>query len=110
MGVRAEVSKADERLAPGVLEAHALARSLGRAEDFVLGDLAEADEVRAVDVERADRAAPLDDDEAVGTRILDRRRAAGEHRQLAGAEELLAVHRAVDDPLVDETFGLAPRP
>ena len=103
VGVRVgpEVAEAHERLAAGVLERHALAGPLGGDEDLVLGDLAEADEVRAVDGQLADRAAALDDDQAVGARVLDRDRAAGLDGQLAGAEELLAVDAAVDDPLVD---------
>ena len=102
-----EVAEADERLGAGVLEGHALAGPLRGDEDLVLGHLAEADEDRAVDVELADRAAALGDDQAVGAGVLDRGRAAGLDGQLAGAEELLAVDRAVDDPLVDVALGLA---
>ena len=102
-----EVAEAHERLGAGVLERHALLRPLGGDEDLVLGHLAEADVVRAVDVELADRARALGDDQAVGAVVLDRDRAAGEDGQLAGAEELLAVDGAVDDPLVDVPLALA---
>ena len=58
--------------------------------------------------ELADHAAPLHDDQTVGARVLDRDRPARLDRQLAGAEELLAVDRAVDDPLVDVSGRLPP--
>src|SRR5262245_1489308 len=59
--VRPEVAEADERLGAGVLEGDARGRAFGGDEDLVLGRLSEADVVRAVHVERADRAAALDD-------------------------------------------------
>src|SRR5262245_61254633 len=89
--IRPEIAQADELLAAGVLECHSLGRALGCDEDFILRDLAEADEVRAVDGELADRSAPLNYDQAESARVLDRGRAARLDRQLAGAEELLAV-------------------
>src|SRR5262249_40428132 len=104
--VRAEVAEADERLAAGVLERDALGGPPGGDEDLVLRHLAEADVVGAVDIELADRAGALDDDQAVGTVVLDGGRPAGQDGQLAGAEELLAVDGAVDDPPVDVAFGL----
>ena len=103
IGVRVgpEITQAHERLAAGVVERHPFAGPLGRDEDLVLRHLAEPDEVGAVDRQLADQAAPLHRDQTVSPRVLDRDRAAGLDRQLAGAEELLAVDRAVDDPLVD---------
>src|SRR5262249_396247 len=101
MRIGSEVAQADKRLAAGVLGGDALAGPLGGEEDLVLGDLAIPDEVGAVDGQLADRAAALDDDQAIGAGILEGRRAAGLDGQLARAEELLAVDAAVDDPLVD---------
>ena len=74
MRIGPEVSEAHERLAAGVLEGDPFAGPLGGDEDLVLGHLAVPDEVRAVHRQLADRAAPLDDDQAVGTRVLDGRR------------------------------------
>ena len=96
-----EVSEADERLAAGVLEGDSFGGPLGGDEHLILGHLAESDEVGAIDGQLADGAAPLDDDQAIRPRILDRGRAARLDGQLAGAEELLAVDAAVDDPLID---------
>src|SRR4029077_21169559 len=105
--VGAEVAQAHERFGAGVPEGHALLRALVGDEHLVVRDLAVADEVRAVDGELADRTAALRDDETIRAGVVDRDRAAGEDGQLAGAEKLLAVDGAVDDPLVDVALAVA---
>src|SRR5215213_9678837 len=77
VNVRAEVPQAHEDLGSGVLEGHPVAGSLLGDEDLVAGDLAVADVDRAIDVELADSPAPLGDDQAGRSVVLDRHRAAG---------------------------------
>ena len=76
-------------------------RPLGGHEDFVLGHLAKADEVRAVDAPASRSSRCPERRSGRRPRILDRDGSARLDRQLAGAEELLGVDAAVDNPLVD---------
>ena len=111
IGVRVgpKITQADERFAAGIVERDSFARALGGDEDLILSHLAEPDEVGAVDGQLPDQAAPLHRDQAVCAGVFDRDRAAGLDRKLAGAEELLAVDRAIYDPLIDVTRRLAAR-
>ena len=80
MNIRAEVAEAHERLGAGVLEGHAFLGLLVGHEHLVSGHLAVADEDRRVDLKLADRASTLGGDQAVGSGVLDRRRARRDRR------------------------------
>src|SRR4051794_2164162 len=101
MDVRAEVTEADEHLRARVLEGHPLPGPFLGDEHLVAGDLAVPDVDRAIEVELADGPPALGDDQAEGPVVLEGDRTAGIDRELSGAEEVLAVDLAVDDPLVD---------
>src|ERR1017187_997883 len=101
----AEVAQADERLGlAGVLEGDAGIGAVCGAEVFVLGQLGEADELRAAEGLAIDFSGALDADKAVSALVFDGAANAGVNRQFLGGEELFAVDLAINDPAVHEAF------
>ena len=109
MHVGAEVAQRHQRLAAGVFDFDAGGGRLVRDEHFVFGFLAEVNHGRRLQVELADAAAALHRDPAAGAGVLERALGPGLERQLLGAEQLLAVDRAVDDPAVGVALAAACR-
>ena len=106
MDIRTKVAQAHQRFTAGVFDFNPRIGGFKRNEDLVFGLLAKADHRGSLQVELAlrtsdaDRALPLHRDPAAGTGIFDRTFRAGIQRQLLGAEQLLAVDVAIDNPLV----------
>ena len=74
-------------------------------EDFVFGQLAEANHGRSLEPLLADPATALHGDQAISAVILDRHLDAGMNGQLFGREQFLTIDFTVDDPAVDVAFG-----
>ena len=104
----AEVAKYDERFCfAEVFEGDTCLCAGFGAEVFVLRQLVESDQLRAIQRMTVDFSDPLDADQAVSAIVLDRAFDAWIDGELFRSEELLAFDAAVNDPLVQET--LAPR-
>src|SRR6266851_3602066 len=101
----AEVAKYHERLdRRGVLEGNSIPGSGFGTEDFVLGQLVEADQLRTIEAEFVDSAPALNGNQAEGPVVLDSAFGAGIDGQFLGAEQLFAFDAAIDDPPIDIPF------
>ena len=108
MHVGAEVAQADERLAAGVFDFDAAARPLRAVMNTSSSVLAPKRIITGVWMSsRPMRPRPCTVIQPLAPGSLQRALGARLERQLLGAEELLAVDRAVDDPAVGVALAAA---
>ena len=108
MDAGTEVSQSHQRFQPRVDDFHSTCRSLRRNEHLVTRLLAETDHRRSLQRQFSHASSTLDRDPAAGPRILQQTLSTGLHRQLLGAEELLTIDRAVDNPAVGMALAALP--